>query len=214
MGYSRISPLHRTNKVSSLSYAEGRTLLIKAAISGTGLELQAEATHPSPEAKLGLSHPRALWTSVVGILYIHVQGAVSQWPKERVGCEVCVKAVIRQVIQAKQHVPSRSCSPVSVQVCRLLGFVLHLLPGCLHLTHQRPGAATWLMVGRVQERHRGGQALLFLWTSRWEHRADEPGQEGVSILHTLNTSAEDSDMWRVAVIKSPNQVGRSRIRAG
>lgn len=61
---------------------------------------------------------------------------------------------------------------------------------------------------------RGGQALLFLWTSHWEHRADEPGQEGVSILHTLNTSAEDSDMWRGAVIKSPNKVGRSRIRAG
>lgn len=65
--------------------------------------------------------------------------------------------------------------PASVQV---LGFVLHLLPGCLHLTHQRPGAATWLMVGRVQERHRGGQALLFPWTSCWEHRANEPGQEG------------------------------------
>ena len=124
-----------------------------------------------------------------------------------------MKAVIRQVIQAKQHVPSRSCSPVSMEVCGLLGFI-HLLPGCLHLTHQRPGAATWLTAGRVQERHRGGQALLFLWTSRWEHMAEEPGQEGVSILHTLNTSAEDSDMWRGAVIKSPNKVGRSRIRAG
>lgn len=110
--------------------------------------------------------------------------------------------------------PPGLAPPVSVQVCGLLGFVLHLLPGCLHLTHQRPGAATWLTVGRVQERHRGGKALVFPWTSHWEHRAEEPGQEGVSILHTLNTSAEDSDVWRGTVIKSPDKVGRSRIRAG
>ena len=118
---------------------------------------------------------------------------MGQWPKDSWLLGMC---------EGRHSTSNSGQAACSVQallpshLCKFSGFWALSFTCCLHLTHQRPGAATWLTVGRVQERHREGQALLFPWTSCWDHRADEPGQEGVSILHTLNTSAEDSDVWR------------------
>ena len=128
-----------------------------------------------------------------------------------------MKAVTRQVIQARQHVPSRPCSPRTCVSSRASG--LCPSPAAWLPAPDPPKARSSHMadggkgIGKAQRRPGSARPRDIMLGPQ----ADEPGQEGVSILHTLNTSAEDSDMWRGShqVTRQGRQVkdqGRERLQ--